>query len=45
MTDFLLALAFAMTLMCGYWIVSRLDGYLDSVNDENDDADAHHTLS
>ncbi len=42
MTDFLLALAFVMALLCGYWIASRLDRYLDSVNDENDDAYAHH---
>ena len=44
MTDFLLAFAFVMTLLCGYWIISRFDRFLDSVNDENDDADAHHKL-
>ena len=44
MTDFLLAFAFVMTLLCGYWIISRFDRFLDSVNDENDDADAHRTI-
>lgn len=43
MSDFLLALAFFMTLLCGYWIVSRFDRFLDFVNDENNDADAHYT--
>ena len=43
MTDFLLASAFVMTLLGGYWIISQLDNFLDSVITENDDSDAHRT--
>ena len=42
MTDFLLALVLVMTLLFGRWIMSRIDRYLDSQNDDMDDTDAHH---
>ena len=31
MTVFLLALAFVLTLLYGYWIMSRLDHFLDTL--------------
>ena len=39
MTDFLLALAFVLMLLFVFWIVSRLDRYVDIVKTENDEAD------
>jgi len=33
MTDFLLALAFVLTLPFGYWIMSRLDHFLDKLEE------------
>ena len=32
MTDLLLALAFGVALLFGYWLMSRLDGYLDKLD-------------
>lgn len=32
MTDFLLALAFGVALLFGYWLMSRLDDYLDKLD-------------
>ena len=39
MAYFLLALAFVMTLLFGFWAISRLDRFLDSLNDGMDDTD------
>ena len=32
MTDYLLALAFGVALLFGYWLMSRLDGFLDKLD-------------
>ena len=37
MTDFLLALALVVALLFGFWIMSRLDLFLNSLKDEQDD--------
>ena len=42
MTDFLLALAFVMTLLFGCWIMSRLDRFMNSFDN---DATAQSTLN
>jgi len=32
MTDYLLALAFGVALLFGYWLMSRLDSFLDKLD-------------
>ena len=41
MTDFLLAVSFLLMLLIGYWMMTRLDRYLDSAKIADDDAEAH----
>ena len=43
MTNFLLTVSLVLTILFGYWIMSKLDRALDSDRTEDEEADGHKT--